>query len=1016
MKLGVLHLSDIHFRCKDDPAIEYGECIAKACYDIANESDAFIIVITGDIAFSGRNSEYELAKNLLHKIKDKLIRETNKEINIFAVPGNHDCTLIPEDEIRTVIIEKIVENPNDIKNSYINECTKVQSDYFDFERDIRDSNPIFEDSLWKEFELSINGETLRISSINAAWMSQLHETQGQLIFPITNYSNYLGEPSSLRLALIHHPMNWYRQASYHKMRQLLKSHCTAILSGHEHSVGSEVTYNSDNGNTLMLEGPALQPHEKDLDPQFTCLLFNTIEKIVHENRFKATNTTPIRIGEINTLSFDTEKKVAKQNQITQSYQKTLMDPGGNFIHPERGALSAEDIFIYPELEEEDPETITKKTVSADKILLKGEKILILGDDEGGKTFLLQKYFLDLHTQGELPLYLKSEDIKSITDREVEKSINNAIEEQYSNPEEFKYSEKSKKTILLDDIDRIKSNLKVLDKLLSILESKFQSVILTANISFNITELTDIESSQKMINYKNYKIKPFGHLLRGKLIQKWCGLDGNIITKTDLDKKTHGAETLLNGILGRSIVPAKPVYLIIFLQSSEQGEQGELQNSSFSYYYQYLITKSLKEAGHRPNELDEIFSYLSQLAWNFKSNDRKELSTSELKVFTANFSEEFTFVDFEQRIHLLRKAKILAKNGDYYKFTYTYIYYLFVGKYLNDNLHEPEIISVIDNYCKKLYIRENANTIMFLTHYSSDPRVTNSISSILDSCFSDTNPLDLNSDMRPINSLVDSTAHLVIKNLDVTKNQEESRIIKDKLESNENYESNKNQEAQKEEKETTINLSSECNLAFRTSEILSHICKNYYGSIKKDHKSRYIDSIFNSSLRTLNKLFSEVLEQPEKFIAEIYRLLSEKAPIMDDEEKKSLAKKYAFQFIGLLVTSIIAKTGEWVSSEKLRQDLERSVKNNETHAYRLIGVAACLTQPGHIPFDTLEKLSKDLKSNKFTFSILQTLILNHLYMFHTTDIEKQKLSDIAQISIQQFRAIDNSSRKSKQNKN
>ena len=68
MKLGVLHLSDIHFRHETDPARKYGECIAKACYESAHQSDEFIIVVTGDIAFGGQEIEYKYAAELLSTV------------------------------------------------------------------------------------------------------------------------------------------------------------------------------------------------------------------------------------------------------------------------------------------------------------------------------------------------------------------------------------------------------------------------------------------------------------------------------------------------------------------------------------------------------------------------------------------------------------------------------------------------------------------------------------------------------------------------------------------------------------------------------------------------------------------------------------------------------------------------------------------------------------------------------------------------------------------------------------
>ncbi len=1016
MKLGVLHLSDIHFRHQDDAARGYAPSIAKACYEIARRSDEFIIVVTGDIAFGGQEVEYTYAKKLFEQISELISNETAKKINIFLAPGNHDCILKPENEIRNTIIDNIVENQeNNPSQAFVDLCTEPQKHYFSFEANLRLLQPVFEDKLWKEYELEVGEDILRISSINAAWMSRIHEVAGQLVFPIQNYIEHLEAPCALRLGLIHHPLNWYCQQTYHPMRSALKTHCSAILSGHEHSIGSEVI-SDRNGNTLMLEAPALQPHEANLQSQFTCFLFETESKIVYETRYRATTSLPEQIDSELQHSFDTSAKCAKLNKVHPEFIKILMDPGGNFTHPIRGALNAEEIFVYPQLEENDSE-VAKKTIFGDAIVAgweTGKKILILADDEGGKTFLLRRYFTDIHNQGGLPLYIKSEEIKSVTEREIDKLIEQITAQQYVKPDEFKFAERAKKTILIDDIDRIKGDLKVQERLVEILQDRFITIVLTASSRFILNELVGSETSKHLIQYRSYKIRPFGHLLRNTLIKKWCRLS-DIKNLGDFDRKVYGAETLVNGILGKSIVPAKPVYLLIFLQSKEQNEQGELQNSSFSYYYQYLITKSLKEVGYRTDDLDEIFSYLSQMAWHFKQKQRKEMSLIELRDFNTKFSNEFTSVDFDQRIDLLYQSKIIAKSGDYFRFTYAYIYYFFVGKYLSDNLHEEGVMQVVEQYCEQLSVRENANIIMFLTHHSSDPRVINKISSTLDSCFPENKPLNLDGDLDAINKLVESTANLVIKELNVDENQKTNKHNQDRYDSEEGDDepaADHNPNGKNDGAKELISISTQINLTIKTSEILANIVKNYYGSIKKDRKQQYVASIFDSSLRSLSKLFSEILEQPDRFVAEIEKELANSFPKMLQLERASQAKKFSFQLIGLITTSFIARTGNLVSSEKIREDVSRTVVGKEGNAYRLIEVASCLTQPGHLPFDSLEKLSRDLKTNAFAFTVLQSLIYYHLHMFHTSDKDKQRLSSIAQISIQKSRLIDHKSRKTK----
>ncbi|WP_285410861.1 metallophosphoesterase [Pseudomonas sp. FR229a] len=156
MKLGVLHISDIHIKNPTDKVLAVGSSIAKACYATAHQSDAFAIIVTGDIAFSCKKEEYALAETLFKTIKSEIETEIGRDINIFLAPGNHDCLLKPENEGRTIIIEQIVKNPTKANSkNLVDNCTSVQSEFFAFQEKVSTLTPLYSDNLWKEYELKI---------------------------------------------------------------------------------------------------------------------------------------------------------------------------------------------------------------------------------------------------------------------------------------------------------------------------------------------------------------------------------------------------------------------------------------------------------------------------------------------------------------------------------------------------------------------------------------------------------------------------------------------------------------------------------------------------------------------------------------------------------------------------------------------------------------------------------------------------------------------------------------------
>jgi hypothetical protein len=79
---------------------------------------------------------------------------------------------------------------------------------------------------------------------------------------------------------------------------------------------------------------------------------------------------------------------------------------------------------------------------------------------------------------------------------------------------------------------------------------------------------------------------------------------------------------------------------------------------------------------------------------------------------------------------------------------------------------------------------------------------------------------------------------------------------------------------------------------------------------------------------------------------------------------------------------------------------------------LVEAATRLTRPGHLPFDAIRKLARDLESNVFAFTILQSLAAFHLHLFHTRDDDKQKLCAYLKIEMADSRAVDAKTKKTK----
>ncbi|MFZ6863541.1 hypothetical protein ACO0K7_12990 [Undibacterium sp. Ji67W] len=128
-------------------------------------------------------------------------------------------------------------------------------------------------------------------------------------------------------------------------------------------------------------------------------------------------------------------------------------------------------------------------------------------------------------------------------------------------------------------------------------------------------------------------------------------------------------------------------------------------------------------------------------------------------------------------------------------------------------------------------------------------------------------------------------------------------------------------------------------------------------------------------------------------------------INESDNREVHARKFAFNFLRWLGTSVIASTSYFVSSEKLREDISILVKGNPTVAYRLIDIGTRMVRPGHVPLDEIAKLAKELDDNHYPFAILQYLGATHLYQFHVEKADKDRLCSILKISDKDIKTIE-----------
>ena len=218
MKIGILHLSDIHLS-KDETIDHITSKIQIACHFELNDIIKLYIVITGDIANSGKDIEYEKALSFLKELQTK-IKDENSFINsikFVIVPGNHDCLVEEENPVRDTLLQSIKSDDVDIQIA--NVCLAVQNNFWEFHEKLCGFVPTSKLSYQIEEKLSLD-VSLFFNCYNTSWMSIKHEVDNNKIIPVSSLLTNKKRASDIVISIFHHPTSWLSPHTTKKNKKL----------------------------------------------------------------------------------------------------------------------------------------------------------------------------------------------------------------------------------------------------------------------------------------------------------------------------------------------------------------------------------------------------------------------------------------------------------------------------------------------------------------------------------------------------------------------------------------------------------------------------------------------------------------------------------------------------------------------------------------------------------------------------------------------------------------------------
>ncbi len=994
MKIGILHLSDLHIQ--DNIQTERIKSLVKAInYNIKQISNLYL-VFSGDITNYGRKTEFDNAKLLVNQLLD-LLKPIGGllTIKLITVPGNHDCCFDNEKKTRKSIINDCKTDIIDEEDFYI-DAMAVQSNFWDFTNEISEFKDRNQVAYKYEFRPHLNFK-VTFHCYNTSWLTEKNETQGSLIIPENKFLE--NENGEYVISVFHHPIDWLSANTKRNNKQRFEEHLinssNLVIYGHEHDKGNSKAVIRKNNNIVFCGGKAFDKNEIN-ETGFSLYEIDLTDKSINIKTFNFD-------GQTYYVEFEDKHKIVEKNKrefiLLPEFETKITNLSIPLKHSKKSNLVLSDVFVFPDLEPLlDEDTVVQYPNSSELVeKVKNDaaaNILIEGADQSGKTSLLYVLYKRFYEMGLTPIYLRG---KHCSETDVKKLIKKCLREQYNNDKVDLFFQQEKKVLLIDNFHKSELNSKYKKRLIESFNENFEYIILTSDNTYSSKNVTEEATSLK--DYLKYKLLPLGHEKRSELIEQWLLIGENKLTIQEeaLLASVKLRFNEIDSLIGNRLMPSYPVFILTLLQSLDENLQNFTQ-TSYANIYLVLIKAGLIKEGIKDSVLTSLLNILKELAFYIYEKRKSPFNRSDFDEFITEYSSKYfrhKSLTSDTIVSALCSSNILKYDDEYYSFSYKYIYYFLIAQKISSDIESYE--SLIYELCNNIHLEINANILIFLSHHSKAQILIDNIVFTSEIPFEKARPLTLNKDDEFVKFIAEFTDEIKDEIIEERNPKEE---VQKELKKKDAIERQKLKNEEKEEEGVLPTEAIEMNQAFRTVKIIGQIVKNQSGDFEKEKLIKLVEAAYNTVFRFLG-FYSGMLEKDkeiliEAIVEEIKEKENEKKNRRGEVDVKLIEKtvRKMLQFISWRIcvdsiTNLMFSVGT-----KGQNELFDKVNSNIDSTASKIVTFAIKTFYDKIDLTELENLFEDVKDNYLAQCILREYIKRYLY---TNFVERNKRDRIIQIS-------------------
>ena len=574
---------------------------------------------------------------------------------------------------------------------------------------------------------------IKFHCINTSWCSKKQEEKGKMKIvtdkmnmPVIDLPNK--EKQDIIITMMHHDAEWLDWKDKEVWNNYHKKYSDIILVGHDHSIEFTWKQNYDNSSNYFIKGNQLFDKYSPNQSGFNILKIKVSENPMQECFFtyEWRGTIYEKILDTGYRPFVKNKFIGSGIKLKEEIWKYLEELDID-INKNGRDLKLSDVYGFPTLKEEKTKKAEffREKQKLIKYIDKNKFIVLSGQKEYGKTALLKQLFKEYYTQKKFPIFLNITQINTSDGEILNKIIGKKYEETYNNVSADMVLQKDSVELvcLIDNFEEINLTDKTAKGFLKYLTNKFGIVIISRNPKLDLLNPLSYVEMNDFIEktFKRLSIQSVGQSFRDRIINQWLLLeeDTQDINSTFFDAKKRKKYAQIQTVMKSNYFNKTPIDLLLVLSYLEQEQPAQINYSRFAYIYDGLIMGKLSVIANKDSNLISTYkTILQKLAYKmYEDNNQGFVSESYLMKVIFDYQENHSNLKLKaaEIVNKFVKHRILECSDNTYKFKHRYVYYYFVGSFIDKKLSYKDKTLVIKKVFANIDQDINYNVALFLAY-------------------------------------------------------------------------------------------------------------------------------------------------------------------------------------------------------------------------------------------------------------------------------------------------------------